>query len=195
MPEPLAPEVLLSAYAQGLFPMADPAGQIRWYSPHPRVVIELDAFHVPRTLRQRTRQERFDIRVDTAFCTVMEQCAQRREGTWISSEMVRAYERLFDLGFAHSVESWQAEELVGGLYGVTLGSAFFGESMFHRTTDASKVALVALVDRLRDRGYTLLDVQFMTEHLARFGAAAIPRPQYLRRLAVAIRQPCRFVDE
>lgn len=193
IPDPLAPEVLLSAYAQGVFPMADEVGRIHWYSPDPRAIIELDAFYAPRTLRQRYRQRRFHIRIDTAFRIVIQRCGQRHEGTWISPEMVEAYDRLFQLGFAHSVETWQAGELVGGLYGVALGAAFFGESMFHRVADASKLALVALVQRLRERGYTLLDVQFMTPHLARFGAVAIPRGEYLRRLAEAVKQPCQFV--
>jgi leucyl/phenylalanyl-tRNA--protein transferase len=190
----LAPEMLLSAYAQGLFPMADARGRIHWYSADPRAIIEPEGFHVPRTLRQRYRQRRFDVRVNTAFRQVMEACRQRPEGTWISPGMVEAYERLFRLGFAHSVEAWQAEKLMGGLYGVTLGAAFFGESMFHRATDASKVAVVALVERMVDRGYELLDVQVMTAHLARFGAVNVPRDEYLHRLAAALSRPCRFAD-
>jgi len=190
----LAPHLLLEAYRLGIFPMADEDGQIRWFSPDPRAIIEPDRFHIPRTLRQVYRQHRFDVRVDTAFERVIRACADRPEPTWISSQIIDAYTRLHRLGHAHSVESWQRDRLVGGLYGVALGGAFFGESMFHRVTDASKVALVALVDRLTRRGFSLLDVQFHTPHLARFGAREICRNDYLRRLRRAVLQPCRFGD-
>lgn len=190
---PLTPEVLVAAYANGIFPM-DVDGEICWFSPDPRAVIPLEAFHASKTLMQRYRQGRFEIRVDAAFEAVMRACADRPEGTWISQEIVEAYVWLHELGAAHSVETWQAGELVGGLYGVALGGAFFGESMFSRTTDASKLALVALVERMRDRGYVLLDTQFMTEHLARFGAVEIPREDYLRRLEQALALDVCFVD-
>ena len=190
----LAPHLLLEAYRLGIFPMADEDGQIRWFSPDPRAIIELDRFHVPRTLRQVYRQGRFDVRVDTAFERVIRACADRPEPTWISSEIIEAYTCLHSLGHAHSVESWQGDCLAGGLYGVALGGAFFGESMFHRITDASKVALVALVERLTQRGFCLLDVQFHTPHLARFGVREVARAEYLQRLQRAVLQPCRFAD-
>jgi len=190
----LAPHLLLEAYRLGIFPMADEDGEIRWFSPDPRAIIELDRFHVPRTLRQVYRQRRFEVCVDTAFERVIRACADRPEPTWISPEIIQAYTRLHRLGHAHSVESWQGGCLVGGLYGVALGGAFFGESMFHRVTDASKVALMALVERLTQRGFCLLDVQFHTPHLARFGTGEIPRAEYLRRLRQAVLKPCRFVD-
>ncbi|MER3419401.1 MAG: leucyl/phenylalanyl-tRNA--protein transferase [Chloroflexota bacterium] len=192
-PQALTPDLLVRAYCVGFFPMADSRrGHIRWYSPDPRAVIPLDTFHVPRSLRRTMRRGRFDVRVNRAFGAVIRACADRPE-TWISDEIVRAYEDLHALGLAHSVETWQEERLVGGLYGVALGGAFFGESMFSRVTDASKVALVALVERLRARGFTLLDTQFLTPHLARFGAVEIARAEYLRRLAAALEQECRFV--
>jgi leucyl/phenylalanyl-tRNA--protein transferase len=189
----LAPHLLLEAYRLGIFPMADEDGRIRWFSPDPRAIIDLDRFHVPRTLRQVYRQRRFEVRVDTAFERVIRACADRPEPTWISPEIIHAYTRLHGLGHAHSVESWQMGHLVGGLYGVALGGAFFGESMFHHIADASKVALVALVERLTQRGFFLLDVQFHTPHLARFGAREIPRAEYLQRLQQAVLQPRRFV--
>jgi leucyl/phenylalanyl-tRNA--protein transferase len=188
---PLTPEVLVSAYACGIFPM-DVEGEIRWFSPDPRAIIPLDTFHTSRSLKQTYRKGRFEIRIDTAFEPVMRACADREEGTWISEEIVGAYVRLHELGLGHSVEAWREGELAGGLYGVALGRAFFGESMFSRQRDASKVALVALVERLRDRGFTLLDVQFMTEHLARFGAVEIPREEYLGRLQAALKTSARF---
>jgi leucyl/phenylalanyl-tRNA---protein transferase len=184
---------LLLAYASGWFPMGDDDGQIRWYSPDPRGVIPLDHFHLPRRLARTIRQQRFDIRIDTAFRAVVTACAEdREEGTWITREIIDSYTALHERGLAHSVEVWQDERLVGGLYGVSLRAAFFGESMFHHVTDASKVALAALVDRLRDRGFRLLDVQWVTPHLERFGALEIPRRQYLRRLAQALDAEARF---
>lgn len=185
-PRRLTTELLLSAYAQGIFPM-DVEGQLRWFSPDPRAILPLDGFHVPRTLRQICRQGRFEIRVDTCFADVMSGCADRDDGTWISDDIRRAYRRLHALGFAHSVEAWKNDELAGGLYGVALGGAFFGESMFHRRRDASKVALVGLVERLRACGFVLLDVQFTTQHLLRFGVIEIPRDDYLRQLDAALR--------
>ncbi|MBN1342364.1 MAG: leucyl/phenylalanyl-tRNA--protein transferase [Phycisphaerae bacterium] len=190
----LAPDILLSAYAQGIFPMAGPDGEIGWYSPDPRAVIPLDGFRVSRSLRQRCGQGLFEIRLDASFREVILACADRPEGTWINEDIVEAYCLLHELGFAHSVESWADERLVGGLYGVSLGGAFFGESMFHRATDASKVALVHLVERMRDREFVLLDVQFMTPHLRRFGAVEIPRNEYLERLQQALEIECAFGD-
>jgi leucyl/phenylalanyl-tRNA--protein transferase len=192
MKRELAPAFLLNAYASGVFPMSDEQGRISWYAPDPRAIIELDEFHVPRTLRSACRQNRFKIAVDRDFRRVIRGCAAREEGTWISEDMEEAYIRLHDMGLAHSVECYVGDELGGGLYGVALGGAFFGESMFHRVRDASKVALVFLVERLRERGYKLLDVQFLTEHLARFGAKEIPRNEYIVRLKVALKVSCTF---
>jgi leucyl/phenylalanyl-tRNA--protein transferase len=190
----LAPKNLLAAYAIGIFPMADDEGEIHWLAPDPRAVIELDTFRVSRSLRAVRRRGVFDITINNAFGTVIEHCANRAEGTWISDEIVEAYSLLHRLGFAHSVEAWQNGQLAGGLYGVTIGGAFFGESMFHRVSDASKVALVHLVERMRERGFALLDVQFMTEHLRQFGAIEIPREEYERRLHEALARRCSFVD-
>ena len=189
---PLTPEVLVAAYANGIFPM-DVDGELCWFSPDPRAIIPLDGFHPSKTLLQTCRQGRFEIRIDTAFEAVMRGCADREEGTWISEEIVGAYGALHALHVAHSVETWCGEELVGGLYGVALGGAFFGESMFSRRRDASKVALVALVERMRARDFTLLDTQFTTDHLVRLGAVEIPRAQYLRRLKAALRIQTSFV--
>ena len=194
MHERLTPELLVRAYRTGVFPMAERRdGPIFWYAPDPRAAIPLDEFHVPRSLRRTIARGTFEVRVNTAFPAVIRACAARAE-TWISDEIEGAYTELHRLGFAHSVESWRDGELAGGLYGVALGGAFFGESMFSRATDASKVALVALVERLRARGFTLLDVQFLTPHLARFGAVEIPRREYEHRLTVALRLPRRFAD-
>lgn len=190
---PLSRDILVAAYRQGIFPM-DVDGEIQWFSPDPRAVIDLDGFHAPRSLRQVYRRGVFEIRINTRFEEVMRACAERPEGTWISGEIVDAYTALHRLGLAHSVETWREGELAGGLYGVSLGGAFFGESMFHRETDASKVALAALVERMRHRGFLLLDIQFLTPHLARFGAREIPRRAYLRRLAAALAVATTFVD-
>ncbi|RMH63176.1 MAG: leucyl/phenylalanyl-tRNA--protein transferase [Bacteroidetes bacterium] len=184
----LTPERLLHAYANGLFPMADPDEEdaVYWFAPDPRGILPLDAFHVPRSVARLVRQERFEVTADEAFGAVIRACADREE-TWLSAELIAAYERLHDLGHAHSIECWHGGELAGGLYGVALGGAFFGESMFHRVRDASKVALVHLVQRLRRGGFVLLDTQYRTEHLARFGGIEIPREDYLRRLWQALR--------
>ena len=178
----------------GLFPMADEDGEIGWYSPDPRCVFEFDRFHIPHGLKPVLRRGVFEVRVDTAFEDVIQACADRDEGTWISPEIMRVYTELHHLGFAHSVETWRDGRLAGGLYGVAIGGAFFGESMFHRVTDASKVALVALMRRLEQRGFTLVDTQWATPHLQRFGAVEIPRDEYLRRLDRAIGLACSFVD-
>ncbi|GMV97228.1 MAG: leucyl/phenylalanyl-tRNA--protein transferase [Phycisphaerae bacterium] len=190
---PLTPDVLVAAYSQGVFPM-DVEGRICWFSPDPRTIIPLESFHVARSLGRVCRRGVFEVRVNTAFREVMLGCADRAEGTWISEEILEAYGELHRLGLAHSVETWQDGELAGGVYGVALGGAFFGESMFHRRTDASKVALVALVERLKARGYVLFDVQYTTAHLKRFGAVEIPRRLYLKRLAGALALPVTFVD-
>ena len=192
-------ELLLSAYASGWFPMAVDGGEIRWFSPDPRGIIPLDTFHMPRRLARVIRKGVFRIEIDRAFESVMRACAEAERdaddpGTWISDEIVRSYCALHEHGVAHSVETWQGDRLVGGLYGVALGGAFFGESMFHRETDASKVALAALVERLRSRGYTLLDTQWVTEHLEQFGAIELSRSRYLRLLDASLRRDCTFAS-
>ncbi|MBI5013916.1 MAG: leucyl/phenylalanyl-tRNA--protein transferase [Deltaproteobacteria bacterium] len=194
-PPRLTPELLAAAYCRGLFPMADDWGNIRWFDPDPRGILPLDAFHVPRRLAKTIRGGRFDVRFDRSFRAVMEACAAPVAGrgeTWISAELVDAYEALHCLGLAHSVETWQEGELVGGLYGVAIRGLFAGESMFSRVRDASKVALVHLVDRLRDAGFVLLDTQFLTSHLARFGCVEIPRTRYRQLLARALAADARF---
>ena len=184
-------ELLVSAYASGWFPMAVDPGEIRWYSPDPRGIIPLEAFHVPSRLARVVRAGRFRIEIDRDFEAVIRACAEaeRRDGdpgTWIDGEIIESYCALHRAGLAHSVEARQDGRLMGGLYGVALGGAFFGESMFHRATDASKVALVALVERLRARGYRLLDLQWVTPHLEQFGAIEIPRRTYLKMLEEAL---------
>lgn len=191
----LDPQTLLSAYLRGVFPMADSRGTVRWYTADPRGVIPLDGFHVPRSLAQfmRSRNFPFEVRINTAFEATMRACMECRAGrTWISEELIAAYMRLHRLGFAHSVEVWRDGVLVGGLYGVAIGAAFFGESMFHRQRDASKVALVKLVERLRQRGFELLDTQASTPHLERFGCVEIPAVDYLRLLRRAVVKQCTF---
>ena len=185
-PEPLDPAMLLRAYATGIFPMADARGRIEWFAPDPRAILEHHHFRRSRSLRAVIRRGLYDVRVDTCFAAVMRACSERPE-TWINEEFVRAYTTLHQAGYAHSVEAWRDGALVGGLYGVRLGGAFFGESMFSRATDASKVCLAALVDRLTTRGFTLHDVQFITPHLASLGATLIPRAVYEARLAEALR--------
>jgi leucyl/phenylalanyl-tRNA--protein transferase len=190
-------DLLLAAYSSGWFPMADEAGTISWYSPDPRGVMPLDTFHVPSRLERTKRRSALQVRIDTAFAQVMRACAEaEREGedggTWISDEIIASYSALHTQGYAHSVEVHDGDRLVGGLYGVALGGAFFGESMFHTATDASKIALVALIDRLRDRGFTLLDTQWVTPHLQQFGAIEIPRPDYLRKLEESLQLEVRF---
>ena len=188
--------LLLNAYASGWFPMAVDH-EIHWFSPDPRGVVPLDAVHVPRRLARVVRSRRFRIEIDRAFVDVIRACATDRDsddpGTWISGEIVDSYTALHARGFAHSVEAWNRDRLVGGLYGVAIGGAFFGESMFHHETDASKVAFVALVERLRTRGFTLLDTQWVTPHLEQFGAIEIPRAEYLKRLHASLGRDCTFV--
>ncbi|WP_374686780.1 leucyl/phenylalanyl-tRNA--protein transferase [Promineifilum sp.] len=191
----LSPEVLLSAYAQGVFPMAHEDGRIHWYSPDPRAILPLDRLHVSRSLRRVIHHGPFTIRIDSDFPAVIRACAAPaagREETWISKEIVAAYIELHRLGFAHSVEAWLGDELAGGLYGVSLRGLFAGESMFSRRRDASKVALYHLVRRLRERGFRLLDVQFLTDHLARLGAMEIPRWQYRELLREALAVEAQF---
>ena len=187
----LTPEVLLHAYAAGIFPMAESADdpELFWVDPRRRGILPLDSFHVARRLRRVVRQRIFEIRCDNAFEDVIRACAEaseKRPNTWINDEIVGLYTALFTRGAAHSVESWRDGKLVGGLYGVSLGAAFFGESMFSAETDASKVALVHLVARLRLGGFRLLDTQFLTPHLARFGGIEISRTRYHRLLAEAL---------
>lgn len=187
-------EQLLLAYAQGFFPMPDPdvPERVLWYHPDPRAVLPLDGFHVSRSLEKRMKRGGFRVSFDTAFPQVMASCAAR-EDTWINGEFLRAYGDLHQRGFAHSVEVWNdAGALVGGAYGVRLGGAFFAESMFHRETDMSKVALHALVTRLRERGFALLEVQFLTPHLESLGAVTISRTEYLARLGAALKLRCVF---
>jgi leucyl/phenylalanyl-tRNA--protein transferase len=190
----LEPDLLLDAYRHGIFPMAvNRRGTIGWFSPDPRAVIPLDErFHVPHGLRRVLKKNPFTITFDSNFPAVIRECAKRKEGTWISPQIITCYTKLHRLGHAHSVEVWNTGVLVGGLYGVHIGAAFFGESMFHRAPDASKVALVALVDRLRERGFVLLDTQWQTPHLRQFGTHEIPRSEYLWRLKEAIRLTCPF---
>ena len=184
----LSTELLLKAYCVGAFPMAVNAqGEIAWFSPDPRALIPLDErFHVPHGLRRRLKQHTYQISVDSAFETVIRACAQAHRETWISRQIIDSYCELHREGYAHSLETWRAGELAGGLYGVHLGGAFFGESMFHYAPDASKVALVGLVERLRERGFVLLDTQWRTPHLAQFGTFLVPREEYRQRLCQAL---------
>jgi len=193
----LTPDLLLRAYRLGLFPMAEAreSRTLHWLDPEARGVLPLHGFHIPRSLMKTLRAGRFTVTADADFPAAIAACAAIRENrpeTWINEEIERLFTELFALGFAHSVETWENGRLVGGLYGVALGGAFFGESMFSTATDASKVALVHLVARLRLGGYTLLDTQFITTHLARFGAAEIPRDDYHRLLADAVEIQARF---
>jgi leucyl/phenylalanyl-tRNA--protein transferase len=188
---PLTPDLVLRAYAEGIFPMAerrdDP--QLYWVSPEQRGVLPLESFHVPRRLARTVKSDRFAVTSDLAFVDVMQACAadsRGRTNSWINDEILRLYTALHAGGNAHSVECWRDGTLVGGLYGVSLGGAFFGESMFSRERDASKVALVHLVARLKVGAYALLDTQFLTKHLAQFGVIEIPREVYLARLHEAL---------
>lgn len=190
---PLEPALLLNAYASGIFPMAMEGGELGWFSPDPRGIIPLDdRFHIPHGLRRTLKKKPFEVRINTAFADVIRGCADRRE-TWIDDTIYKSYVRLHYLGYAHSVECWQEGKLAGGLYGVALGGVFFGESMFSRVKDASKVALVALVARLRERGFVLLDTQWTTAHLRQFGALDIPRREYLSQLRRGLALNVSFV--
>jgi leucyl/phenylalanyl-tRNA--protein transferase len=195
-PQPLSADRLLAAYRRGWFPMADPlTGAIEWFNPDPRAIFPLEAFHVPESLARVVRAGRFDIRCDTSFEQIVRSCAAPRETddlTWIDERIVSAYVSLHEAGHAHSVEAWREDRLVAGLYGVHIGAAFMGESMFRLderiAIDASKVCLVHLVRWLQHRGFLLLDTQFYTDHLGQFGCVEIRRTQYLGQLAEAIRR-------
>lgn len=189
---PFTPELVLSAYTQAIFPMGHDDNIIRWYSPDPRCIFDLDDFHVPKRLARTIRQGKFDVRVDTAWDEVMQYCANSHGDTWITEDIVRVYTQLFKMGNAHSVEAFLGDVLVGGLYGVSIGGAFMGESMFHLETDASKVCLVYLVERMRERGFILLDSQYMTGHLNTFNAKNISKSEYLERLESALKLECKF---
>lgn len=188
---PITPDLLLRAYAAGVFPMSEGANDpgLFWCDPELRGIIPLDAFHIPKRLTRTVKREAFEIRTDADFEQVIDQCAAARGGrgeTWINRRIRRLYGELFDLGHVHTVEAWRDGQLVGGLYGVSLGQCFFGESMFHLETDASKVALVHLVARLIAGGYQLLDTQFQTDHLSQFGTREIERETYKAMLALAV---------
>ncbi|QXC51678.1 leucyl/phenylalanyl-tRNA--protein transferase [Agrobacterium salinitolerans] len=187
-------DILLRAYSAGLFPMADSADdpELFWVEPEIRGIIPLNSFHVSKSLAKAMRRKPFEIRFNTAFEAVMAGCAAEapdRPSTWINAVIRRLYSELHQIGHAHSVEAWEGEELVGGLYGVSLGAAFFGESMFSRRTNASKICLVHLVERLRQQGFTLLDTQFTTEHLKTFGAIDVPKQEYTKMLDLAVNRP------
>ena len=193
----ITPEVLLKAYSCGIFPMAESRkdDELFWVDPEWRGILPLEGLHIPRKLRKKLRMGEFDVRVDTAFEMVIRRCAEptpERPDSWINDEIVRLYTDLHHMDRAHSVECWRGDALVGGLYGISLGTAFFGESMFTRETDASKVALCHLVAHLRHGGFTLLDTQFLTGHLARFGAIEISRDEYQEMLSAALGQTAQF---
>ncbi|ARO29996.1 MULTISPECIES: leucyl/phenylalanyl-tRNA--protein transferase [Rhizobium] len=190
----ITPDILLRAYSIGLFPMAESADdpEIFWVEPELRGVLPLGDFHISKSLAKRVRRKPFEIRFDHDFDQVIAACAEETSGrpsTWINQTIRSLYSTLFEIGHAHTVEAWEGDQLVGGLYGVSLGSAFFGESMFSRRTDASKICLVHLVDRLREKGFTLLDTQFTTEHLKTFGAIDVPKAEYAVLLAAAMESP------
>jgi leucyl/phenylalanyl-tRNA---protein transferase len=185
------PELLLQGYRLGVFPMAMEDDSIQWFSPDPRAILSLEDFHVPHALRRLVRKKLFETTIDNAFSKVIEACANR-EDTWINLEIIESYMRLHQLGCAHSVEAWKEGRLAGGLYGVAVGGVFFGESMFHHVTDASKIALVALVEHLRARKFALLDTQWLTPHLQQFGGIEISRDHYLRLLRRAVELPREF---
>jgi leucyl/phenylalanyl-tRNA--protein transferase len=193
----ITPEILLKAYAAGIFPMAEDADDpsLFWVEPRERGIIPLDGFRLAKRLARTVRSDLFEIRSDTDFDGVIAGCAAPaadRRKTWINTRIRTLYGELFDLGYCHTLEVYRQNRLVGGLYGVTLGAAFFGESMFHTERDASKVALVHLVARLRRGGYTLLDTQFVTDHLAQFGALELPRREYKKMLRGAVEQPATW---
>lgn len=190
---PFTPANVELSYCNGLFPMYDSeSGEIYWFLPDPRTILPLDGFHISRSLAKTIRQGVFEVRFDTDFEGVMRGCADREEGTWISEEFYQVYGELHRMGKAHCVETWRAGRLVGGTYGLALGGAFMAESMFHYETDASKVALAALVAHLRERGFVLLDTQYLTDHLASLGAIEIPGIEYEIRLQRALRLHCTF---
>lgn len=189
------PQFLCTAYCNGYFPMADSkTGEISWYSPDPRTIFDLNEFHIPRSLRRTLKKYEFEVRVNKRFEEVMRACAEREE-TWISETIIQSYIQLHQLGLAHSVETWKDGNLVGGLYGVAIRGAFFGESMFSKMPDGSKIALVYLIKRIKERGFALLDTQYLTPHLKIFGAREIPRSEYMKRLADSLNIICSFTDE
>lgn len=191
----LTPDWLLDAYRHGIFPWPIHDDLLAWWSPDPRAVLEFDNLHVSRRLARTLRRARFEVTCDRDFAGVIHGCASaqdRLQHTWLTRDMQTAYLRLHRLGFAHSVEAWHQGHLAGGVYGVVLGAAFFAESMFYRVTDASKVALVHLIDHLRCRGYQLFDIQQLTPHTQRLGGSEIPRAAFLRRLQAALRAPVSF---
>ena len=190
----LDPFMVINAYAQGIFPMADHDGSIYWYAPDPRAILEHDDLHISHSLRATLRKGTYDVKMDTAFEQVMRYCADREE-TWINEVFIETYTQLHLAGLAHSVEAWHHGKLVGGLYGVSLRGAFMGESMFSHATDASKVCLVALVEHLKVRGYVLHDTQFLTPHLETLGIKEIPRHVYERRLREALQIMCTWDEE
>ncbi len=190
-PEPITPHILMRAYAAGLFPMAEDAEAeyLHWFDPRERGIFPLERLMVSKSLAKAIKTQKFDIRVDTSFDAVLAGCAESRPGrekTWINNTIAALFRELFTMGFVHTVEAWRDDQLAGGLYGLALGGAFFGESMFHRATDASKICLTYLVARLRVGGFSLLDAQFVTPHLERLGAIEITRAEYRRRLDAAL---------
>ncbi len=187
----IAPRTLLEAYSQGIFPMADEKGRLNWYEADPRAIVEIDAYRIPRDLKRVLNRQAFAIHFDRSFEQVMRGCAARAQ-TWISEEIIRSYLALHQLGYAHSVEAWQNGKLAGGLYGVRVGAAFFGESMFYRVSHASKVALAHLLQHLQARRFLLHDAQVMTPTLELFGAKNISRSEYLVRLRAALNQKASF---
>lgn len=195
-PLQITPDILLRAYAMGIFPMAESRDdpEIHWVDPRRRGVFPLDGFHISRSLRRRILRSDYTVSVDTAFQAVVEGCADRPE-TWINPQILALYQSLYETGYAHSLEVWEGTDLIGGVYGVTLGAAFFGESMFSRRTDASKIALAWLVHRLRAGGYRLFDTQFLTSHLASLGAREITRGEYHKQLRAALERHAQFAPE
>lgn len=193
LPE-LRADIVLAGYQHSYFPMAEADGDIYWHSPDPRAVIPLDGIKISRSLRKTLEKSLFDIRINTAFPEVIRSCCERQD-TWISDEIIRVYTELHERGYAHSVETWLDGNLVGGLYGVALGGAFFGESMFSRVSDASKVAFVALTQRLREAGFFLLDTQYINHFTLQLGAVEIPRSLYLEQLQFAMALQCCFAYE
>jgi len=188
----LRPNTLLRAYRNGIFPWFNEGDPVLWWSPDPRAIFEFDRFYLSRRLERTIRTGKFRLTINQAFVDVMLGCADR-DGTWITTDMIAAYARMHELGFAHSIEVWLGNDLVGGIYGIAIGGFFSGESMFHRVSDASKVALAYLIEYVRIRGFTLFDTQVVTEHTASLGAILIPRELYLIRLANALELPATFV--
>jgi leucyl/phenylalanyl-tRNA--protein transferase len=188
----LTPEILINTYINGMFPMADPEdGELYWHTPDPRAIIPLERVKMPRSLKQAIRKENFTFRIDSAFEDVIVNCSQRAD-TWINEEIIFAYTSLYNLGYAHSVETYKNEDLVGGLYGVSIGGAFFGESMFSSVSNASKAAFYHLVDHLKNKKFILLDSQYLNDHTASLGAIEIRKIQYLNMLNIAVNLPVSF---